>query len=76
MRRSELQQRLHRKIAAFAAMESSEVVLKVVLVGDCSVGKSRLARRFCGGTSEDTQATVGIEFATRVNPSAINGFLC
>lgn len=48
-------------------MERSEVVLKVVLVGDCSVGKSRLARRFCFGSAEDTQATVGIEFATKAS---------
>jgi small GTP-binding protein len=46
---------------------SSVPVLKVVVAGDGTVGKTSLVRRFCEGKFEQTRvATIGVDFQTKV----------
>ncbi len=46
---------------------SSIPVLKVVVAGDGTVGKTSLVRRFCEGKFEQTRvATIGVDFQTKL----------
>jgi small GTP-binding protein len=46
---------------------SSVPVLKVVVAGDGTVGKTSLVRRFCEGKFEQTRvATIGVDFQTKL----------
>jgi small GTP-binding protein len=46
---------------------SSVPVLKVVVAGDGTVGKTSLVRRFCEGKFEETRvATIGVDFQTKL----------
>ena len=43
-----------------------DLVMKIVIVGDTSVGKTNLLLRYCKDTfSTDTKATIGIDFFTK-----------
>jgi len=46
--------------------KQEDILLKIVLIGDSSVGKSNLLSRFTtGGFSEETRSTIGVEFAIK-----------
>ncbi len=47
-------------------MSDYDHLLKLVLVGEASVGKSSLLLRFTEGVFEDQQATIGVDFKVKM----------
>ena len=48
-------------------VKTHEQMVKLMLVGDCNVGKSTLMRQFCQKTSSsDNNSTIGLDFGERV----------
>lgn len=46
--------------------ESFDFIFKIVLIGDCSTGKSCIVERFRNGTYNEPQpATVGVDFSIK-----------
>lgn len=43
-------------------VEEKKNILKVVILGDVSVGKSNIIRRIMGQEFQDLEATVGVEY--------------
>ncbi|KAF2551013.1 hypothetical protein F2Q68_00035049 [Brassica cretica] len=53
-------------MGAYRAEDDYDYLFKVVLTGDSGVGKSNLLSRFTRNDfSNDSRATIGVEFATR-----------
>ena len=47
--------------------KTHDQMVKLMLVGDCNVGKSTLMRQFCQKTSSsDNSSTLGLDFGERV----------
>ena len=46
--------------------EGSSINFKVCMLGDCGVGKTCIVNRLCKGTFEDSAATIGAAFNSKV----------
>lgn len=46
--------------------EDYELVYKIVLVGDCSVGKTSFLNRFAANTFQTTEATMGVSYLSKI----------
>jgi len=53
-------------LAPYESVRLPERVFKIIFIGDSSVGKSCLVRRFCTGKFHpDLKSTIGVDFHTR-----------